>query len=108
MGSSIKKYLFFNLLVFLDFLPGAYDAELFPPLIGFPEVMLRLPQVENPDAVHAHEHQSIRHQLRGKRRSLIVSNTSISQAQRAAKLLLIDEDILVLDQTSTVGIVKAR
>lgn len=57
-----------NLLVFPGFLLGADGAELLSLQSRFPEIVLRHPQVENPDAVHAHKQHGIRHQLRSERR----------------------------------------
>lgn len=63
---AILLKLLFNLLIFLYFLLRAYGAELFSLLIGDPEIVLGHPQMENPDAVHAHKQYCICHQLRGK------------------------------------------
>lgn len=56
----------FNLLIFFDFLSGTDGAELFSLLIGLAEVVLRHPQMENPDAVHAHKQDCVCHQLKKK------------------------------------------
>lgn len=76
---AILLKLKFNLLIFLYFLLRAYGAELFSLLIGDPEIVLSHPQMENPDAVHAHKQYCICHQLRGKseeRRLLILYSVS--------------------------------
>lgn len=76
---AIQLKLKFNLLIFLYFLLRAYGAELFSLLIGDPEIVLSHPQMENPDAVHAHKQYCICHQLRGKseeRRLLILYSVS--------------------------------
>lgn len=67
---------FFNLLIFFYFLLGAYGAELFSLLRGYPEILRRHPQMENPNAVHTHKQQCIRHQLRRKseERGLLILN----------------------------------
>lgn len=69
-GAIVDSSLFFNmkvyLLIFFDLLPGADGAELFSFLIGFAKVILCHPQVENPNAVHTHEQESVRDQLKEK------------------------------------------
>lgn len=54
----------FHLLIFFYFLLGAYAAELFPLLIGDPEIVLGRPQMENPDAVHTHKEHRVGYELR--------------------------------------------
>lgn len=75
---AILLKLKFNLLIFLYFLLRAYGAELFSLLIGDPEIVLSHPQMENPDAVHAHKQYCICHQLRGKSRGKAIIDTLFS------------------------------
>lgn len=67
MPKQKKKKKRFNLLILPYFLLAAYGAELLSLLVGYPEVVLRRPQVVNPDDVGAHEEQRVGHQLRRRR-----------------------------------------